>query len=142
MRNAEAYLNKAEAAAMLGLPADANSAINTLRQARIDPATFSPVNYSGAQLVNFIRDERRRELCFEGHRWFDLKRYAVNKAYPFTITIVHTYSDINYGTPPFVKANLVLQPGDPDYLIPIPNAAIIFNQGTLKQNPERQNRTF
>jgi hypothetical protein len=142
LRNAEAYLNKAEASAMLERTTDANSAINILRQARIDPATFSPASYAGVALVNFIRDERRRELCFEGHRWFDLKRYAVNKAYPFTKTIVHTYSDVNYGGAPFVKANLVLQPGDPDYLIPIPNAAIIFNQGTLKQNPARQNRTF
>ncbi|WP_121811269.1 RagB/SusD family nutrient uptake outer membrane protein [Mucilaginibacter kameinonensis] len=142
LRNAEAYLNKAEAASMLGRTADANAAVNTLRQSRFDPSTFVPVNYSGAQLVSFVRDERRRELCFEGHRWFDLKRYAVNTAYPFTTTIVHNYSDVSYGASPFLKASLVLQPGDPDYLVPIPLDAITFNQGALKQNPARQNRTF
>ncbi|QEC78873.1 RagB/SusD family nutrient uptake outer membrane protein [Mucilaginibacter ginsenosidivorax] len=142
LRNAEAYLNKAEAAAMLDRAADADNALNTLRQARFIPSAFVPVNYSGEQLVSFIRDERRRELCFEGHRWFDLKRYAVNKAFPFITTIVHNYSDVNYGSSPFLKASLTLQPGDPDYLIPIPQDAIIFNEGALKQNPARQNRTF
>ncbi len=142
LRNAEAYLNKAEAAAMLGKTADANAAINTLRQARFDPADFVAVNYSGQQLVDFVRDERRRELCFEGHRWFDLKRYAVNAAYPFTKTIVHTYSDVSYGTAPFVKATLRLLPGDAAYLIPLPLDAIVFNQGSLIQNPARPNRTF
>jgi hypothetical protein len=142
MRNAEAYLNKAEAAAMLGNTSDANAALNTLRQARYAPADFQTVNYSGQQLVNFVRDERRRELCFEGHRWFDLKRYAVNTNYPFTKIIVHTYSDVNYGGSPFLKANLVLQPVDPDYLVPIPLEALVFNQGILQQNPVRQNRTF
>ena len=26
---------------------------------------------NGKALVDFIREERRRELCLEGHRWFD-----------------------------------------------------------------------
>lgn len=143
MRNAEAYLNKAEAAAMLGQNADANTAINTLRQARFQASSYQPVNLAGADLVNLIRDERRRELCFEGHRWFDLKRYAINPQYPYTRTITHTYSDATvYGQPPVVRAVLTLLPGDPDYLIPIPDEAIQFNQGVLVQNPERQDRTF
>ena len=143
MRNAEAYLNKAEAAAMLGRTGDANTAINTLRQARFLPADYTPADLSGQELVNFIRDERRRELCFEGHRWFDLKRYAINPKYPFTKTIVHTYSEATtYGQPPVVRATLTLLPGDPAYLIPIPDQAIQFNQGVLVQNPARQDRTF
>lgn len=142
LRNAEAYLNKAEAAAMLGRTEESNTALNRLRQARFGAADFSEVNYTGKQLVDFIRDERRRELCFEGHRFFDLKRYAVNAAYPFTTTITHTYSDVSYGSAPFVKATLRLLPGDPAYLIPIPLDAIVFNQGALLQNPVRPNRTF
>ncbi len=142
MRNAEAYLNKAEAAAMLDKAADANTALNTLRAARFMPVDFTPVNLSGASLVNFIRDERRRELCFEGHRWFDLKRYAVNEKYPFTKTIVHTWSDASFGAPPVIKATLTLEPGDPDYVLPIPQQAILFNQGTLAPNPARKDRTF
>lgn len=143
MRNAEAYLNKAEASAMLDKTTDATTAINTLRKSRFLPADYADVDLTGVDLINFIRDERRRELCFEGHRWFDLKRYAVNTKYPFTKTIIHTYSDLLvYGGTPFLKATLTLQPGDPDYLIPIPAAAIVYNQGVLVQNPARQDRTF
>ena len=142
LRCAEAYLNKAEASAMLGNTADANDAINTLTKARFRPADYAPIHLNGDTLVNFIRDERRRELCFEGHRWFDLKRYAVNTQYPFTKTIVHTWSQAPYGGTPYVQATLTLQPGDPDYLIPIPLEAITFNQGVLVQNPARQDRTF
>lgn len=143
MRNAEAYLNKAEAAAMLGNSSAANTAINTLRQARFKAADYTAVNLSGEELVNFIRDERRRELCFEGHRWFDLKRYAVNPQYPFTKTIVHTYSDATgYGQPVVLRATLTLLPGDADYLIPIPDQALQYNEGVLVQNPARQDRTF
>lgn len=142
LRNAEAYLNKAEAAAMQDKTQDANDAVNTLTRYRFMPADFRPVTLSGTALVNFIRDERRRELCFEGHRWFDLKRYAVNEKYPFTKTIVHPYSDVVYGSSPFLKATLVLPPGDPAYLIPIPAEAIVANQGILLNNPDRPNRAF
>lgn len=142
MRNAEAYLNKAEAAAMLDQPDAANTALNTLRQARFMPADYTAVSLTGSALVDFIRDERRRELCFEGHRWFDLKRYAINSRYPFSKTIVHTFSDAVAGAPPFLKASLTLQPNDPAYLIPIPSAAIVFNQGVLVQNPPRPDRKF
>lgn len=142
LRNAEAYMNKAEAAAMLHNDQAANQALNTLRAARFLPTDFTPVNLSGTTLVNFVRDERRRELCFEGHRWFDLKRYAVNKEYPFTKTIVHTWSDAAFGSPVTVKATLTLLPGDAAYLVPIPPAAVTFNQGVLAPNPPRQDRTF
>ncbi|GAA3918031.1 RagB/SusD family nutrient uptake outer membrane protein [Chitinophaga oryziterrae] len=142
LRNAEAYLNKAEATAMLDKSTDAIAAINTLRKSRFLPADYTPVDATGADLINFIRDERRRELCFEGHRWFDLKRYAINTKYPFSKVITHPYSDVAYGSAPFLKATLTLLPGDPDYLVPVPAAAILYNQGVLKQNPARQDRTF
>jgi hypothetical protein len=28
-------------------------------------------------MLNKILDERRRELCYEGYRWFDIKRYKI-----------------------------------------------------------------
>lgn len=142
LRVAEAYLNKAEAEAMLGQPAEANAAINTLRRARFADADFVAVDYAGADLVSFIRDERRRELCHEGQRWFDLKRYAVNKQYPFTKTIVHPYSAFDGSGAPFLKATLQLYPNDAAYLLPIPDYVISFNQGVMAQNPDRPDRTF
>jgi hypothetical protein len=143
MRSAEAWLNKAEAAAMLGQDGAANDAINTLRAARFTADTYVPVALAGAGLVNFIRDERRRELVFEGHRWFDLKRYAIHPKYPFSKTITHTWSDATvYGQPPVLRATLTLEPNDPAYLVPIPDQAIQYNEGVLLQNPARPDRTF
>ena len=35
------------------------------------------VNYSGQALINAIREERRKELCFEGDRTSQIKRMGV-----------------------------------------------------------------
>jgi starch-binding outer membrane protein, SusD/RagB family len=72
-RVAEAYLTRAEALARTGgQEAGANADLNALKTARIDG--WVNQTYTGAALVNEIAAERRRELCFENHRWFDLKR--------------------------------------------------------------------
>ena len=69
-RLGEIYLNFAEAAYELGLPEDALSAVNIIR----DRAGI-------AELYNIsmekIRHERRVELAFEGHRFWDLKRWRI-----------------------------------------------------------------
>lgn len=141
LRNAEAYLNLAEATAMLGQDATAVTALNTLRKSRFSTANYQDVNFAAAELVSFIRDERRRELCFEGQRWFDLRRYAVNVKYPFSKTITHPYSVAVIGSAS-LKATQTLLPDDPAYVIPLPDPAIQFNDGSLIQNPERPNRSF
>ncbi|MEP2056984.1 MAG: RagB/SusD family nutrient uptake outer membrane protein, partial [Maribacter litoralis] len=69
MRAAEVLLNKAEAQYELGQ--DALTTLNELRDLRY-------VSYdggeSGQDLEDAIQFERRVELSFEGHRFFDLKR--------------------------------------------------------------------
>lgn len=71
-RLGEIYLNAAEAAFELGR-ADANKYINTLREVH---GGFPP--NSIATLTNdIIRNERRIELAFEDHRFFDLKRWRI-----------------------------------------------------------------
>lgn len=90
IRTAEAYLNMAEAKAELGEDAEACKWLGKLREKRVSENAH--VNLSGAELVQFIRDERLRELCFEGHRWFDLRRYMVDEKYPYSKEIVHTMS--------------------------------------------------
>ncbi len=77
IRVPEMYLIKAEAHAELGNFDDAHDALNTVREAR----GIGPVSgYNDA--VDFIVDEvfpeRRRELNFEGHRFYDLKRRAMD----------------------------------------------------------------
>lgn len=71
-RVAEMYLIRAEAAALTNNATQANADLNALKAARI--LNWVNVTLSGAALTNEIAAERRREMCFEGHRWFDLKR--------------------------------------------------------------------
>lgn len=72
LRLAEMYLTRAEARAEQGNDAGARSDLNTLRQNRGISDVGSGV--SGQALIDSILVERRRELVYEGHRFFDLKR--------------------------------------------------------------------
>ncbi|HMO34085.1 MAG TPA: RagB/SusD family nutrient uptake outer membrane protein [Lacibacter sp.] len=73
-RVSEMYLIRAEAYALSSPanPTAANADLSALKTARIDGYTHTAL--TGAALVSEIAAERRRELSFEGHRWFDLKR--------------------------------------------------------------------
>ena len=70
-RLGEIYLNAAEAAYDLGR-GEAVGYINTLRER----AGF-PANSLSALTTEIIRKERRVELAFEDHRYFDLKRWRI-----------------------------------------------------------------
>lgn len=74
IRRSEVLLNRAEAYATPGSPvfdeALALADLNTLRVAR----GLTAVALTGTALYNEILNQRRIELAFEGHRWFDLKR--------------------------------------------------------------------
>ncbi|MDR0766526.1 MAG: RagB/SusD family nutrient uptake outer membrane protein [Odoribacteraceae bacterium] len=71
-RLGEIYLNAAEAAFELNLPA-ARDYINTLREKH---GGFAPGSVT-TLTTEIIRNERRVELAFEDHRFFDLKRWRV-----------------------------------------------------------------
>lgn len=75
MRLAEMYLIKAEAHAMLNEDQEARNALDVLLTSRI--ANFNGVGAAGDQLKQFIREERIRELIFEGFYYHDLKRYGL-----------------------------------------------------------------
>lgn len=133
IRLPEVYLNKAEAQALLGLDAEARATIQELRAKRFSPENLTSVTESGESLVNFIRDERRRELCYEGHRWFDLRRYAVNTVYSFTKPIEHISLAADAGVV-YRQGKYILKPYPEDmaaYMLPIPAYAIDFNEGRL-----------
>ena len=70
-RLGEIYLNAAEAAFELGLP-EAKDYINTLRER----AGFPAVSIN-MLTTDIIRNERRVELAFEDHRFFDMKRWRI-----------------------------------------------------------------
>lgn len=129
MRTTEAYLNRAEAYAQLyiksGNAADAQHALddlNYIRSRRFKPADFQPVALMpAAELLQFCRDERRRELVDEGHRWFDLRRMGMP-------AIEHLFA---------LRAQTRiyrLEKNDPQYTLQIPRGAMLVNS-LLEQNP-------
>lgn len=111
VRYAEVVLNKAEALACSG-SGEAETVMRQFLATRYYEVPEIPTE-QGA-LIEFIRQERYKELCFEGHRWFDLRRYAVNTVHPQSISVTHEwhtaegvsggsytlnpYSDMTYGS--------------------------------------------
>jgi starch-binding outer membrane protein, SusD/RagB family len=75
MRTAEMYLIRAEAYAKQTSPNLTLGAFN-LNEVRKNRITgYTDVTFtSAADLLTAVLDERFKELCFEGHRLFDLKR--------------------------------------------------------------------
>lgn len=137
LRVSEAYLNKAEACAMqAGKEGEACNAFNALRKNRI--SDYSDETYTGEELMKQIRDERRRELCFEGQRWFDLRRYAVNPTYPFTKKILHILNTITDKGVYRLTRGYVLEERDDAYTFPIPRSVVDFDE--IKDNNPRVKR--
>lgn len=74
IRYSELLLIRAEALAEMDEEVDARTDLNMLRAER----DASDITATGDDLIQAILDERRRELNFEGHRWFDLKRRGMD----------------------------------------------------------------
>lgn len=72
IRLAEMYLTRAEAAAEGGDVIQARSDLNVIRK-RANPAAAN-ITLSGQALKDEIMVERRRELAFEGHTYYDFIR--------------------------------------------------------------------
>lgn len=116
-RVGEMYLNAAEAAAHLSKLPEARARLLQLMQKRYTPQAYeakaNAVNAMGQDaLVAEILSERTRELAFEGHRWFDLRRTTRPR--------IEKLLD---------KETYVLAQDDPRYTIPIPKEAIAANPG-------------
>ncbi len=143
IRTAEAYLNKAEALAMKGETALAAAVLRPLLETRYATGMLPRIDAMGRdEMIDFVRAERRRELCFEGHRWPDLRRYAVNTIRPMKKSIRHTVYDrggmMQGGT---YAGYFELKPygEDEGWIMPFPRDEIAFNNGLLV-NPERPDR--
>lgn len=73
LRSSEMLLIMAEAKANMGEVSVASDCLNELKAARIEG--WSPKVYASAdEVLDEVLEERRRELCYEGHRFFDLRR--------------------------------------------------------------------
>lgn len=78
-RTAEMYLTAAETSARLNETETAISYLTPLLENRLNASALQNTaelmdNMSQEELIQEIMDERARELAFEGHRWFDLRR--------------------------------------------------------------------
>lgn len=117
IRTVEAYLNRAEAYSHIdGKSADALEDVERIRVNRIKPDKYVPLTATSKEdVVQAVRDERRREMCFERLRWFDLRRWG-------RPSITHTYTpDIKN---PKETETYVLQENDPAYTLPVPKEVL------------------
>jgi hypothetical protein len=72
-RYAEILLNRAEADIETGHPDDALTCLNLIRERAGAPAlTMSDMT------TDVVRNERSKELAFENHYWWDLKRWRIS----------------------------------------------------------------
>ncbi len=126
-RLGEAYLIAAEAYLQMGDTEKAAGMINKLRQrpGTVRAGYEAQMTVDKAQVnIDFILDERARELAGEYVRWTDLKR---------------THKLVQYATQynedGIQEANMKGPDGKYKILRPIPQAAIDLNQADVKQNP-------
>lgn len=78
IRLAEMYLVVAEADVALGNQAEAAQMINVLHQRAASPAHKGDYNVTASQMtLDYIMDERERELAGEFTRWYDITRPGV-----------------------------------------------------------------
>jgi hypothetical protein len=74
LRWGEVVLNRAEAYAHLGQSDKALADVNTIRSRAGIPAMDNYSAFGYNSVLDVVLDERRMELCFEGHRYFDVFR--------------------------------------------------------------------
>lgn len=123
MRAAEVLLNKAEAQFNLNQEA---AALATLDELRDDRFTSFIGGESGDDLEDAIQFNRRVELAFEGHRFFDVKRRGESISRGSS-------GDIIDGTGTSAEVT-TLPPDDFRFQLPIPLAEINANDN-IAQNP-------
>jgi hypothetical protein len=119
-RTGEMYLIRAEAYAEKNNLPKANDDLNDLRAARITGYVRVAIIDKDIMIDNII-SERFKELAFEGHRHFDLRRRNLN---------------ISRNPEDAVNAlgAVLLKPTDAQYVFPIPNSELRAN-GNMKPNP-------
>lgn len=120
-RLADTYLMAAEALIRQGKPAEAVPYINAVRRRAAKPGKEAEMEITAADVnLDFLLDERGRELAGEGYRWFTLKRNGKLVEY------VRKFND-----PAEAAANIQ----DFHVLRPIPQDQIDRTDGEFPQNP-------
>ena len=137
-RYAEILLDFAEAQnEATGPTPEVYAALNKLRH-RAGITTNLPENMTQAQMRELIRNERYVELCFEHHRYWDLRRWKLaeeklnNNTYTGVVITKESDGSFSYEYEPVEATPLVFT--EKMYFMPIPQSEISKNS-QLKQNP-------
>ena len=139
-RLGEFYLNYAEAvfkylgsatATSAEFPMSADEAVNKVR-ARVGMPAF-PTDLSTEQWWRKYTNERRVELAFEGHRFWDVRRWKEADKYFKGITEMKITKDAA-GNLTYTREKVNRTWDDKMYLFPIPNSERLKNPN-LTQNP-------
>ncbi len=126
LRMSEVVLIAAEAAYHLNDEALALDYLNALAGQRI--ANFAGYSSSGPQLLADIMKERRLELAFEGHRYWDLARYNMDVVRD---DVAGNYSDLG--------APLVIPATSTRRIFPIPQSELDANPAIRPQQNQGYN---
>lgn len=131
-RYGEILLNYAEAKFELG---DEETAREYLNKVRARPSVQQPeVTASGDELREKIRNERRIELAFEGHRFYDVRRWKIaeeTEAKPIRAVLIKKEGSVKtYEYYPLIPRIFLPQ----HYLMPIPRTEVDKSKGSLEQN--------
>ncbi len=138
-RLAETYLIAAEAYFYLGNTAQAATYLNVVRERAGASGQKQQMDITSSQVnIDFILDERLRELVGEQTRWQDLKRTTTASGASQLLTRVR---NTNYA-PPLVRnpagvygSNAAINIKDFHVLRPIPQTEIDRTNGSITQNP-------
>ena len=139
IRYAEVLLNKAEACYNLNKTSEANDAVAAIRTRVGLPYTPK----GGSELWDAIRQERRVELAYEGHWYWDLRRWGVaHKQYPEGLTgyQVHGLKIDDNGDGTFTYEYVSVDNEDREfqermYRLPMPDGELENNK-LVEQYPE------
>lgn len=132
LRLGEQYLNLAEAYYMNGNEAEARIALNVIR----NRARMPEVTTSGNELLEKIRNERRVELAFEEHRYFDVRRWKQGDKYLNKTVTGITVLKMPDGTKRYKPGKVVEERKFYEHMnwLPIPKGEIDKNPRII-QNP-------
>ena len=119
IRLSEVYLVAAEAAYQLGDETKARNYLNAVATRRVNG--FTGYTSTGQALLDDILLERRKELAFEGHRYWDIARYNQN------VTRVNLSGNYPAGVP------LTITTTNFRRIMPIPQAELDANPNIRDQ---------
>ena len=147
MRYTDVYLMYAEAALVAyginGTPSDyslsALGAINTLRERAVPDGSLNvqPVYLTSDNVfMDEIRRDRAVEMCFEGHRWMDVRRWKLGTDLKYKEKTELIFDRNVDGKPVNMRERVIITKvfDEKHYWLPFPNTDVLLYEG-FPQNP-------